>query len=93
MMKGVAQTINERKRRVENIYFIGKWRRSVDNWEVRICMSGSLLYRLFGSLFYRLSGRLLSVALSIILSVWLYVVLSVELSVVLSVCLFIYPWN
>jgi hypothetical protein len=32
-MKEVAQTVNERKRRVENIYFIGKWRRSVDNWE------------------------------------------------------------
>ena len=33
-MKEVAQTVNERKRRVENIHFIGKWRRSVDNWEV-----------------------------------------------------------
>lgn len=32
-MKAVAQTVNERKRRVENIHFIGKWRRSVDNWE------------------------------------------------------------
>ena len=36
-MKEVAQTVNERKRRVENIHFIGKWRRSVDNWEVSIC--------------------------------------------------------
>ena len=34
IMKKVAQTVNERKRRVENIYFIGKWKRSVDNWEV-----------------------------------------------------------
>ena len=34
VMKEVAQTVNERKRRVENIHFIGKWRRSVDNWEV-----------------------------------------------------------
>ena len=35
-MKAVAHTVNERKRRVENIHFIGKWRRSVDNWEVRL---------------------------------------------------------
>ena len=69
MMKGVAQTINERKRRVENIYFIGKWRRSVDNWEVGICLCSCLLYHL--------SGSLLSVELPVILFVWQSVVLSV----------------
>nr|WEL12751.1 Rho guanine nucleotide exchange factor 4/29 [Halisarca dujardinii] len=41
VMKEVAQTVNERKRRVENIYFIGKWKRSVDNWEGEDIMKSS----------------------------------------------------
>lgn len=48
-MKNVAQLINERKRRLENIAKIAEWQSSIEGWEVRPRRPGHPVGSLLGN--------------------------------------------